>query len=39
VRVGVCDYPSRYAFPPHGYGGIAVAAWDAIGYVFSVLLN
>jgi hypothetical protein len=27
VRVGVCDYPSRYAFPPHGYGGIERWLW------------
>lgn len=27
MRVGVCDYPSRYAFPPHGYGGIERWLW------------
>ncbi|MQA25778.1 MAG: glycosyltransferase [Micromonosporaceae bacterium] len=25
--VGVCDFPSRYAFPPHGYGGIERWLW------------
>ncbi|MGH3778547.1 MAG: hypothetical protein ACRDRR_22865, partial [Pseudonocardiaceae bacterium] len=30
MRVGVCDYPSRYAFPPHGYGGIERWLW-AVG--------
>jgi hypothetical protein len=27
VRVGVCDFPSAYAFPPHGYGGIERWLW------------
>ncbi|MGH3734665.1 MAG: hypothetical protein ACRDT6_03435 [Micromonosporaceae bacterium] len=27
--VGVCDFPSRYAFPPHGYGGIERWLWAA----------
>jgi glycosyltransferase involved in cell wall biosynthesis len=27
VRVGVCDFPSRYAFPPRGYGGIERWLW------------
>jgi len=32
VRVGICDFPSSYAFPPHGYGGIERWLWAvAIG--------
>jgi hypothetical protein len=32
VRVGVCDFPSSYAFPPYGYGGIERWLWAvAIG--------
>lgn len=27
MRVGVCDYPSAYAFPPYGYGGIERWLW------------
>jgi glycosyltransferase involved in cell wall biosynthesis len=27
VKVGVCDYPSAYAFPPYGYGGIERWLW------------
>lgn len=27
MRVGVCDFPSAYAFPPHGYGGIERWLW------------
>lgn len=27
MRVGVCDYPSRYAFPPYGYGGVERWLW------------
>lgn len=27
MRIGVCDFPSRYAFPPHGYGGIERWLW------------
>ncbi len=27
--VGVCDYPSEYQFPPHGYGGIERWLWAA----------
>ncbi len=27
--VGVCDYPSAYAFPPHGYGSIERWLWSA----------
>lgn len=27
MRVGVCDFPSNYAFPPHGYGGIERWLW------------
>jgi glycosyltransferase involved in cell wall biosynthesis len=27
VRVGVCDFPSCYAFPPWGYGGIERWLW------------
>lgn len=27
MRVGVCDYPSAYAFPPFGYGGIERWLW------------
>lgn len=29
MRVGVCDFPSSYAFPPHGYGGIERWLWAA----------
>jgi glycosyltransferase involved in cell wall biosynthesis len=32
VIVGVCDYPSAYAFPPLGYGGIERWLWaTAVG--------
>lgn len=32
MRVGICDFPSRYAFPPYGYGGIERWLWaTAIG--------
>lgn len=27
MRVGICDFPSDYAFPPHGYGGIERWLW------------
>jgi len=27
MLVGVCDFPSRYAFPPTGYGGIERWLW------------
>lgn len=27
MRVGICDYPSAYAFPPYGYGGIERWLW------------
>ncbi|MGQ0837334.1 hypothetical protein [Actinokineospora sp.] len=27
MKVGVCDFPSVYAFPPHGYGGIERWLW------------
>lgn len=27
MRVGVCDFPSRYAFPPVGYGSIERWLW------------
>lgn len=27
MRVGVCDFPSAYAFPPYGYGGIERWLW------------
>lgn len=27
MRVGICDFPSQYAFPPHGYGGIERWLW------------
>lgn len=27
MKVGVCDYPSAYAFPPYGYGGIERWLW------------
>lgn len=27
MRVGVCDFPSHYAFPPQGYGGIERWLW------------
>lgn len=27
MRVGVCDFPSAYAFPPHKYGGIERWLW------------
>lgn len=29
MRVGVCDFPSSYAFPPYGYGGIERWLWAA----------
>jgi glycosyltransferase involved in cell wall biosynthesis len=29
MKVGVCDYPSPYAFPPHGYGSIERWLWSA----------
>ena len=29
MRVGICDYPSAYAFPPYGYGGIERWLWAA----------
>ncbi|TDC96132.1 glycosyltransferase [Actinomadura sp. 7K507] len=32
MLVGICDFPSQYAFPPHGYGGIERWLWaTAIG--------
>jgi len=32
MRVGICDFPSAYAFPPYGYGGIERWLWAvAIG--------
>jgi glycosyltransferase involved in cell wall biosynthesis len=32
MRAAICDFPSRYAFPPHGYGGIERWLWAvAIG--------
>lgn len=27
MRVGICDFPSAYAFPPTGYGGIERWLW------------
>ncbi|SDM27536.1 Glycosyltransferase involved in cell wall bisynthesis [Lentzea albidocapillata subsp. violacea] len=27
MRVGICDFPSAYAFPPYGYGGIERWLW------------
>lgn len=27
MLVGVCDFPSGYQFPPHGYGGIERWLW------------
>lgn len=27
MKVGICDYPSAYAFPPYGYGGIERWLW------------
>ncbi|SES49331.1 glycosyltransferase [Actinokineospora terrae] len=27
MKVGVCDFPSKYSFPPHGYGGIERWLW------------
>lgn len=27
MRAGICDFPSRYAFPPYGYGGIERWLW------------
>jgi hypothetical protein len=27
VLVGICDFPSAYEFPPHGYGGIERWLW------------
>jgi glycosyltransferase involved in cell wall biosynthesis len=27
VLVGICDFPSAYDFPPHGYGGIERWLW------------
>ena len=29
MKVGICDFPSRYAFPPFGYGGIERWLWAA----------
>ncbi|MEV6602809.1 glycosyltransferase [Kutzneria sp. NPDC051319] len=29
MRVGICDFPSQYAFPPFGYGGIERWLWAA----------
>ncbi|MBM7771204.1 glycosyltransferase involved in cell wall biosynthesis [Actinokineospora baliensis] len=29
MRIGVCDFPSDYAFPPYGYGGIERWLWAA----------
>jgi hypothetical protein len=29
MLVGVCDFPSRYAFPSAGYGGIERWLWAA----------
>jgi glycosyltransferase involved in cell wall biosynthesis len=32
VLVGICDFPSAYDFPPHGYGGIERWLWaTAVG--------
>jgi glycosyltransferase involved in cell wall biosynthesis len=32
MRVGVCDFPSAYEFPPRGYGGIERWLWSvAVG--------
>jgi glycosyltransferase involved in cell wall biosynthesis len=27
MLVGICDFPSAYSFPPHGYGGIERWLW------------
>lgn len=27
MKVGICDFPSTYAFPPYGYGGIERWLW------------
>jgi glycosyltransferase involved in cell wall biosynthesis len=27
MKVGICDFPSPYKFPPHGYGGIERWLW------------
>src|SRR4051794_25998767 len=27
MLVGVCDFPGKYPFPPHGYGGIERWLW------------
>ena len=27
MLVGICDFPSAYDFPPHGYGGIERWLW------------
>lgn len=27
MKVGICDFPSAYAFPPYGYGGIERWLW------------
>ena len=29
MLAGICDFPSRYAFPPAGYGGIERWLWAA----------
>ncbi len=29
MLVGICDFPSTYDFPPHGYGGIERWLWAA----------
>src|SRR5687767_5994308 len=32
MRVGICDFPSAYDFPPQGYGGIERWLWSvAVG--------
>jgi glycosyltransferase involved in cell wall biosynthesis len=32
MLVGICDFPSQYDFPPHGYGGIERWLWaTAVG--------
>ncbi len=30
MRVGICDFPSQYAFPPYGYGGIERWLWAVV---------
>ncbi len=41
-KIVVCDYPSKYLFPPKGYGGIERWLWtvakESVGLGMEVLI-